>query len=188
MKSNQILVVLMVAGLSLLPGCGETATPAKKSGLVVINVLDKDTYEDCHIAGSINIPFDSIDAALDTIEKNAEVVFYCSNPMCSASGYAATQFQKAGFANVSVYEGGTAEWYQKGLPIEGASCSDYLRQPVKPVEHEEGGPRVISAEDLAKKMGFELPVSTHIDEEVAVESSMHCMNEQVATIEISAQN
>src|SRR5690348_13144736 len=129
MKSNRVLVALMVAGLSLLPGCGETANvPAKKSGLVVINVLDKETYDDCHIAGSINVHFDSIDAAVDTIEKYAEVVFYCSNPMCSASGYAASQFQKAGFVNVSVYEGGTAEWYQKGLPIEGASCSDYLRQ------------------------------------------------------------
>jgi rhodanese-related sulfurtransferase len=189
MKSHLSLVALMVAGLSLFPGCGETAkAPEKKSGLVVINVLDKDTYEDCHIVGSINIPFDSIDAALNTIEKDAEVVFYCSNPMCSASGYAATQFQKAGFANVSVYEGGTAEWYQKGLPVEGASCSDYLRQSVAHVETEEGAVRVISAEELAKKMGLELPVVAAINEEVdVVDLGGHCMNEQLATIEIPVQ-
>ena len=189
MKINLNLVALVVAGLSLLPGCGETAkAPEKKSGLVVINVLDKDTYEDCHIAGSINIPFDSIDAALSTIEKDAEVVFYCSNPMCSASGYAATQFQKAGFENVSVYEGGTAEWYQKGLPVEGASCSDYLRQPVAHVESEEGAVKVISAEELAKKMGLELPITADTNEEIDVlAAGDHCMNEQLATIEIPVQ-
>lgn len=188
MKSSLYLVALMITVLGLVPGCGEKASePEMKSGLVVINVLDKETYQDCHILGSINVPFDSIEAALKTIEKDAEIVFYCSNPMCTASEYAAIQFKKAGFPNVSVYEGGTAEWYQKGLPVEGASCSAYLRQPVVIADNEEHAIKVLSVEELAQKMGYELPVVAKVNEEVDVESSEHCMTEQLATtIEIPA--
>jgi|GEM_PF-501093 len=189
MKSNLVLVLAVVAGLSLLPGCGESAkAPEKKTGLVVINVLDKDTYEDCHIAGSINVPFESIDSFIDTIAKDAEVVFYCSNPMCTASEYAALKFQKAGFAHVSVYEGGTAEWYQKGLPVEGAGTSAYLRQAVNHVVGDTHACNLLSVDELALKMGIELPAAVTQIDEVAIEcSDAHCMNEQVATLEIPAQ-
>ena len=79
--------------------------------------------------------------------------------MCSASEYAAIQFQKAGFAHVSVYEGGTAEWYQKGLPIEGPSTLDYIRQQVESIACDAHACKMITADQLAQKMGFELPVA-----------------------------
>lgn len=160
---------IVLGSLVILPGCGEKATEgsAKKSGVVVINVLDKDIYTDCHIAGSINVPFDQLDAALETIEKDADIVFYCSNPMCTSSEYAATKFKKAGFANVSVYEGGTAEWYQKGLPVEGPSTASYLRGSIESQPCEERGCTILTAEQLAQKLGVELPISCQIEDSEA---------------------
>ncbi len=185
MKTFNGLLIATLSSLVILPGCWqkEQEKPAMKTGLVVVNVLDKEAYADCHIAGSINVPFENLETSMDTIDKSAEVVFYCSNPMCTASGYAALQFKKAGFTNVSVYEGGTAEWYQKGLPVEGASCADYLRQPVKHVADQTHEVTVLSVEELAHKLGYELPAIE--SKEVALGD--HCMTEQVATdIEIQS--
>lgn len=168
---NLVFMATIFTGALLLTGCGQTAkSPEKMKNLVVINVLDKDTYEDCHILGSINIPFESIETAMDTIEKDAEVVFYCSNPMCSASEYAALQFQKAGFSNVAVYEGGTAEWYQKGLPVEGVSCAAYLREPVTSVDTEGHAVKALSIDELAGKMGYEVPNMAAATDENALQN------------------
>ncbi len=141
-------------GSLLLSGCGYT--PDKKKGLVVINVLDKTLYDDCHIKGSICVPFeDVIEYAQNNIDKNADIVLYCSNYHCSASGQACKQLKKLGFNNVSAYEGGTAEWYQQGLPVEGPSTKRYLKQKIAAQEPDSCEVQVITMNELAQKMGFE---------------------------------
>ena len=134
----------------LLPGCwGES----KKSGLVVVNVLDKALYEDCHIAGSINIQLVDLEKTFDTIEKDAEIVLYCSNFQCSTSEYVAKQLRTQGFERVFVYEGGTAEWYQAGLPIEGPHEQVYLSKPSRHGANvEQSDISVITMHELAQKM------------------------------------
>ncbi len=152
----QLFVVFMVSVLVVLPSCWDRQTQEKKSGLVVINVLDKELYEDCHIKGSINVPFESIGQCVDLINKNAEIVVYCSNYMCATSDYASKKLQELGFRRVRVYEGGTAEWYQKGFPIEGPSKSFYLTKQVgKIVEDNHSREQsVIPVHELAQKMGI----------------------------------
>lgn len=141
---------LLIVLLFWLPGCDQEA---KKSGLVVVNVLDKELYDDCHIADSINIPLDELDQKMNTIRRDAEVVFYCSNYQCTGSGYAAEKFRAKGFENVSVYEGGMAEWYQAGLPIKGDHLKAYLSKPSQKFEEEEPSSiPIITMEQLAKKM------------------------------------
>jgi len=124
----------------------------KKKGLVIVNVLDKEYFDDSHIKGSINIPF--VQVKQDTpniVDKDAEVVMYCSNYMCSASGTARKQLLDLGYKKVYVYEGGTAEWLQKGYPITGLSKKEYLKMKLpKPEGKQED--YVLSAEKLKKKM------------------------------------
>ncbi len=134
----------------LLPGCGGES---KQSGLVVVNVLDKVLYEDCHITGSINIELDCLEKEFSTIEKDAEIVLYCSNFQCSTSEYVAKQLRKQGFEHVSVYEGGTAEWYQAGLPVEGPHEQAYLSKPLRHIDDgEQSDISVIAMHELAQKM------------------------------------
>lgn len=144
---------LVFAGVLILPAC---FSEQKKDGLVVINVLDQDLYEDCHIKGSIHIPFETIEEkAAKTIDKSAEIVIYCSNYQCSTSEYAARKLAEQGFDRVSVYEGGTAEWCQLGLPVEGPSKKAYLKRVCeKTCANENCKVPIITAHVLADKMNM----------------------------------
>lgn len=152
MKPTRISVALLffLCSLCILPGCWQGS---KKGGLVVVNVLDKELFDDCHITGSINIPLDQLEQNMDTIERDADLVFYCSNYQCTGSWYAAEKFSAHGFENVAAYEGGMAEWYQAGLPVEGKCLKAYLSKPSHKIEDEETSSiALITKEQLVQKM------------------------------------
>ena len=131
---------------------------AKEPKLVIINVLDKPDFNDSHIKGSINIPFDDFEGKVASLSKKNHYVLYCADYMCMSSGFCAKLLADAGFDHVWAYEGGMAEWYQKGYPTEGPSKADYLKgESINMSDDEEEEVSVISAEQLAEKIEqFEL--------------------------------
>lgn len=149
--------------LSFFAACGGQ----KREQIVVINVLDKPLYDDCHIKGSINVPFDYF-SDLQALEqylaqqyphvrltRETPVVVYCTNHMCTASGDAAKMLKEWGFGKVWAYEAGMAEWYQKGLPIEGSCEASYLKRRSVAIESDEShAVPVISTEQLRAQMGL----------------------------------
>jgi rhodanese-related sulfurtransferase len=140
----------MVTALLVVAACSQ---PHKNPSLLVINVLGAEQYNDAHIKGSINVPFDQVEAYAKKLDQKTEVVFYCANYMCSASGTAAEIFKKLGFEKVWAYEGGTAEWYQLGYPIDGAATDTYLKaENKKPAEEGTHSYGLITAQELKKKM------------------------------------
>ena len=98
----------------------------ESSSLVVINVLAESYYRDCHIPGSINIPYDQIEESVHNWDKNSEIVVYCAHAECDASEKAYRTLERLGFANVREFPGGIREWLQSGLPVEGPCQKDYL--------------------------------------------------------------
>jgi len=152
LKKNVFFIVLSSL-IFLLPACwpGKTQESAKMiTDLAVVNVLDKALYDDCHIKGSISVPFDKIKDLEKMVDKNATVVTYCTNYMCGASSSARKQLMKMGYKNVYVYEGGTAEWKKKGLPVVGPCQKGYLGNVGTPPEKKE--PYMLTAEELEAKM------------------------------------
>ena len=137
--------------LLLLPAC---FTGGKKGGLYVINVLDGEHHADCHIKGSVNVELDALENFVKDLDKDtAELVIYCSNYMCTASGFAAQQLKEMGFKRVWAYEAGMAEWYQKGLPVEGPCKKGYLEKVMeKPGLDQKEDIGIISTDELARKM------------------------------------
>lgn len=125
---------------------------AKTESLYVINVLDKALYDDCHIKGSIQVPFDKVTAFAARLPKETELVIYCSNYMCSASGDVARQLGQLGFKHVWAYEAGMAEWFVRGLPIEGKAQSGYLKKENKSLAEHDSTVSVITTELLKEKM------------------------------------
>ena len=121
--------------------------------LLVINVLDPYLYEDCHIKNSINVPFEQLEAFAKELDRNTQLVLYCSNYLCTASIFGARLLRKMGFKNVWAYEGGMAEWHQKKMPIEGLAQQSYLTMQTKPVA-DDGAEKdlVITAQELEQKM------------------------------------
>jgi rhodanese-related sulfurtransferase len=119
---------------------------------LVINVLDKAMYDDCHIVGSIHVPFDQIEQYVWNEDRDREIVLYCSNYACTSSHYVAQKLRDRGFVNAKVYEGGMAEWWQNGLPTEGPAQKPYLAREVPPMAKE----RLVSiSRDMAGKLVHE---------------------------------
>jgi rhodanese-related sulfurtransferase len=150
------LLMMVTFFASLLPGCGCSTKKEelqKKQGIFVLNVLDKAMYDDCHIKGSVQVPLEEVErfaASLDP--EKAEIVVYCSNYMCTSSEYAVKKLKALGFQHVWAYEGGMAEWYQLGLPIEGSAQQPYLTKKVEKPTNEEQSIPVITAQELATKL------------------------------------
>ncbi len=119
--------------------------------MLVINVLSPEVYEDCHITGSINVPYDTLADHVKDMPKDTEMVVYCASFMCPMSRRAWQLLKDLGFTNVRAYEGGAAEWYSKGYPTEGPAQQAYLKERYeKPSGHEEV--TTITAEELKEKL------------------------------------
>ena len=149
-------LVFVFASLLLLAGCWQSnsSQDAAQKQLVIINVLDKADFDDCHITGSINIPFDAFESAMKTLHKQNHYVIYCADYMCMSSGFCAKLLKDAGFENVWAYEGGMAEWYQKGYPYEGPAQGEYLHGDNENLADEDShaGVAVITAEELKARI------------------------------------
>ncbi len=156
-------IALLVAGSLVLTGCWPFGSADKidkvaqstQPELVIINVLDKPEFEDCHIKGSINIPFDAFESAVATLNKNNHYVVYCADYMCMSSGFCVKLMKDANFEHVWAYEGGMAEWYQKGYPFEGPAQSEYLTGQNENMADEDDQNHdiaIITAEQLLEKM------------------------------------
>src|SRR5207237_326788 len=84
------------------------------------NVLTNDYYTGALIPGSRHVPVDRVgrEAATLGLAKDAEIVVYCSGITCPNSAQAAHKLATLGYTNVSVFEGGLADWSAAGLPTE----------------------------------------------------------------------
>lgn len=149
-------MLLSLFFLLLVPGCWQESVQQKEKKLLyVINLLDKEWYTDCHIKGSEHVPFDQLTSFVSTLPKDTELIVYCSNYFCTASRTAYQQLVAAGFTQVYAYEGGMAEWYQLGYPVEGTCTQEYLKKVVsQPAVEDDNSSKIrtISAEELYKKL------------------------------------
>ncbi len=149
-------VLCMMIGSLFLAGCWPFGSEQqqKKATLQVINVLENPEYQDCHIAGSINIPFDEFESTMVTFDKKNHYVIYCADYMCMSSAYCAKLLLDAKIEHVWAYEGGMAEWYQKGYPCQGPAQQEYLsgQSDDDHFDDESRGVPTISAEQLLVKM------------------------------------
>lgn len=132
--------------LLTLTGCWDSQE--KKKRVIVVNVLDKQEYDDCHIPSSINVSIMDVPTYASSWSKDDTLVFYCSNYMCTASGTACKMLKKQGFTNVYAYEAGMAGWYQSGLACVGPSQSPYLSMENRAPENKHSDIQLIETEEL----------------------------------------
>jgi rhodanese-related sulfurtransferase len=69
------------------------------------------------IPGSIH--FNTPAEMLAGLEKDDDIVVYCSNVACLASVAAYVRLVEHGYTNVRRYAGGLIDWEEAGLPLEG---------------------------------------------------------------------
>lgn len=84
-----------------------------------IDARSPEEFSEGHIKGAINIPFYESEKYLDVINslnKNAIIVIYCSSNECDVSTLSGDEFYKMGFKKVHVFVGGREEWVKNKYP------------------------------------------------------------------------
>jgi len=87
----------------------------------LIDARDPFEYEEGHIPGSINMPYDqaiSDPELLETLDTGGRpIIAYCGGGDCEVSYSLALELTAFGHERVAVYVGGFPEWQENGLPI-----------------------------------------------------------------------
>ncbi len=154
---NRKLLTFLIVGMAiLLPGCWQSDKDSVVSSRIVIaNVLDQGLYQDCRIPSSVHVALDKVDEFANKLDKDIEIVVYCSNYLCTSSDFVAEQLKELGFTNVKIYQAGMAEWFQQGYPVEGPAKSPYLTKVIeKPIEDEKKSVQIITTQELAQKLNL----------------------------------
>jgi len=98
-------------------------TMIDEGGTYVIDARAPEAFEDGHIAGAINIPYDRLPEYFDEltglIPSDARVVCYCWSETCDFSDQLATELKILGYTDVSVFTDGWDRWQEAGFPAEG---------------------------------------------------------------------
>ncbi|MGC2310516.1 MAG: rhodanese-like domain-containing protein [Candidatus Babeliaceae bacterium] len=121
---------------------------------IIINALDTEHYQDCHIKNSIGVPLNELENYANTkLKKDDYIIVYCAHYECPISREAYKLLTKLGFTNVQAYEGGVVEWKQKNYPLVGACAlfERFFKNPPQPKAPEKGM-RTVSAEELKSIM------------------------------------
>lgn len=159
MINKKIYTLIFSVLILLIPSCWNFKSNKSKPGLIIINAVDKQCFDDCHIKNSIYVPMDSIEWCKENINAESEIVIHCTNYKCTTSEYVAQKLISYGFKNVYLYKGGTAEWYAlskqdpKRFAIEGPCIRPYLEKPNEKNERFVNPTiKILSAQELADKI------------------------------------
>ena len=110
--------------MALLMGV-KTVTPSEVMGLLqahritVVDVNSAERWQAAHVPGAMNLDPQRYASADLPQEMDAELVFYCSNPLCRKAPQAARRAKAMGYRNVRVMAAGIKGWLEAGMPTEG---------------------------------------------------------------------
>jgi rhodanese-related sulfurtransferase len=88
-----------------------------EEGVVVLDVRPEEEYRAGHIPGARSVPVERLEAYLEDIPKDREVVAYCRGPYCVFSDEAVALLRSRGY-RASRLEEGLPDWRAAGRPVE----------------------------------------------------------------------
>ncbi|WP_274649144.1 metalloregulator ArsR/SmtB family transcription factor [Paenibacillus humicola] len=77
--------------------------------VLLVDVRPEDEYRSDHIPGAVSVPIGDLEASLQTLPADKEIVVYCRGPYCSLSVQAVEILKDHGF-RASRIEEGVLEW------------------------------------------------------------------------------
>ena len=96
--------------------------------VVVLDVRPEEEYAAGHIPGACSLPLEHLEARLEELDPDLEVVAYCRGPLCLLAPEAVTLLRARG-RRARCLEDGLPEWRQAGLPVEAGSKKDSAQDP-----------------------------------------------------------
>ncbi|QKS70302.1 rhodanese-like domain-containing protein [Paenalkalicoccus suaedae] len=88
-------------------------------GIVIVDVRDVESFEECHIPTAISIPTNKIsEETTNNLSKEKVIITYCWGPACNGATRAAARFAQLGF-RVKELIGGIEYWRKENGEVEG---------------------------------------------------------------------
>jgi phage shock protein E len=97
---------------------GDAAAKSKSGNVVIIDVRDKDEWDEGHIPGAIHMSRDTIEFDIEekVPDTNAMIICHCGG---GGRGALATEsLQKMGYKNARNMSGGFKAWKAAGFPTK----------------------------------------------------------------------
>ena len=96
---------------------------------IFIDTREPDEYEEGHIPGALNLPFEQWDDYWYLVEPyldvDSELILYCGGLDCELSLFAARELQIIGYPNSYIFFGGYHKWVKARMPVE-IGCGDEM--------------------------------------------------------------
>lgn len=99
----------------------------RQGRVTVLDVRPPEEFAAGHVPGAVNIPLAELEAHLQELDPQQEIVAYCRGPHCILAFDAVAQLRKQGL-KARRLEDGFPEWKQAGLPVETAAESEESQQ------------------------------------------------------------
>lgn len=96
----------------------ELARQLQERALTVVDVNGAQRWQAAHVPGAINLDPQAYTVDQLPADRNAGLVFYCSNPLCRKAPQAARRAKAMGYRDVRVMAAGISGWLDAGLPVE----------------------------------------------------------------------
>jgi rhodanese-related sulfurtransferase len=116
-------------GLSGMTPDGLVRLMQRSEEVTVIDVNSRGSWTSARVPGAMHLDPVGYTAGDLPPDRNALLVFYCSNWMCRKAPNAALRAKKLGYTNVHVMAAGISGWVAADLPTESA---DEQAGPVNP--------------------------------------------------------
>ncbi|MGM0701017.1 MAG: ArsR/SmtB family transcription factor [Pseudomonadota bacterium] len=94
----------------------ELLAALERGEVALLDVRPADEYQAGHLPEAINIPLEQLEAMLDDLPRDKEIVAYCRGPYCALSHEAVQRLRQLGY-RVRRFEEGYPEWKAAGLPV-----------------------------------------------------------------------
>jgi rhodanese-related sulfurtransferase/predicted transcriptional regulator len=107
----------------------ELLRKTREEGAVVLDVRPEEEYRAGHIPGARSVPIERLEACLEEIPEDREVVAYCRGPYCVFSDEAVALLRSRGYRARRLEEG-LPDWRAAGLPVE-VSVEASIEGPVE---------------------------------------------------------
>ena len=85
--------------------------------VVILDVRPEEEYRAGHIPGALSVPVGALEAALQTLPRDREIVAYCRGPYCVFSDEAVKLLNARGYRASRCTEG-FPDWRAAGYPVE----------------------------------------------------------------------
>lgn len=93
----------------------------QERSVVCFDLNSNDSWNRAHVPGALHLDPGSWSESELPADRDAPLVFYCSNLFCRKAPNAARRAIEMGYQNVRVMSAGLSGWLERSLPTECAS-------------------------------------------------------------------